>query len=130
MNNIWKRWEPKIELKNKYYIDTIKDEDNLIIELSDEVGTEKIIMRWDGCITSYTCTEESSRSILYDNNELTKWTFFKVENSQYLKWIEYQSLGIEQGDKLIHYCIIGINSVVDIIARYDPEISLVLNENN
>ena len=93
-----------------------------MIELSNEDETEKILLKWDGCVVSYTCSEESARSILYDKQELTKWTFFKVENSSYLKCIEEQSLVIEQRNKLTHYCIIGINSVVDIIASYEPEV--------
>lgn len=122
MSDIWKCWEPKKKLKNKYYVDSIKDEESFMMELSNEDETEKILLKWDGCVVSYTCSEESARSILYDKQELTKWTFFKVENSSYLKWIEEQSLGIEQRNKLTHYCIIGINSVVDIIASYEPEV--------
>lgn len=121
MKVIWKKWEPQKGLQNKYYIDEVTDdiEKGLSIVLSDEEG-KQLILNWDGVVESYMCTEESARTILYDNPELTMWTFFKIENSQYLQWIVEQSIGICQNDKIHHFCIIGINSIVDIVAGYEP----------
>ena len=125
MKILWKKWIPKENLKRKYYIDKIYEdlEGGLIIELSDE-DEEKIILNWDGVVESYMCTEESSRSEMYKNQDLTEWTFFEIESSEYVQWICEQSLGIQQSDKLHHFCIIGINAVIDVVASYTPSIAL------
>lgn len=117
----WKKWIPKEGLQDKYYVDKIIDdiEKNLMIELSDRNGN-KMILNWNGVVISYTCSEETTRSILYDNNELTKWTFFEVEDSRYLQWVCEQSLGIYQINTMRHFCIIGIDLVVDIVADFEP----------
>jgi hypothetical protein len=47
---------------------------------------------------------------------------FKVANSEYLEWISNQSYGIAETEKLTHFSIIAVDSIIDIIAAYEPKI--------
>ena len=118
---IWVKWNENHGISNKYYIDEIVDSDNLIIQLSDDRGSQ-IKLIWDGVVESYMCTEEINRTKNYSINELTSWTFFEVLNSRYLNWLYDESNCIIEKKKLHHFCLIGINSVVDIISSEFPQI--------
>ena len=76
---------------------------------------------WDCIVESYMCTDEINRTRdYYSNEKLTKWTFFEVQNSKYICWLHYKSIGILDIERVKHFCIIGINSVVDIVALDFP----------
>ena len=117
---IWNKWKPNSNLSNKYYVDSISDAEDFVIELSDEQGN-KIKLLWDCIVESYMCTDEINRTRdYYSNEKLTKWTFFEVQNSKYICWLHYKSIGILDIESVKHFCIIGINSVVDIVALDFP----------
>jgi hypothetical protein len=123
MKEVWEMWIPKNKLVEKYYVDSLKnDVEGLTIVLTNDINEKKLILRWEGVVESYTCSEESSRNELYANDSLTKWTFFNIKNSKYIEWINRQSSGICSLKELQHFCIVAIDSIVDIIAEYEPEI--------
>ena len=68
------------------------------------------------------CSEEVNRNKLYNNRDLTKWTFFEVINSRYINWLIEESDGILEKERLHHICIVGANCVVDVISWDYPEI--------
>ena len=51
----------------------------------------------------------------------------RIENSRWLAWFVEESLNIRAADRLIHWCIVTPNDIVDVIAGEPPVIS-VLNE--
>ncbi len=50
--------------------------------------------------------------------EFAQWPFFKIENSEYLKWFFDTSIGMAQirGWKFTHFSIMALDSMLDIIA--------------
>lgn len=122
MNEIYEKLFTTKKLCSKYYIDAINDEEQLIIRLSDEYRKKMLTLIWNGIVEAYMCSEESSRTLLYTNEVLTMWTFFEVNNSSFLKWLEKTSCGIIQLKDYHHICIVGINSVVDIVSVDYPQV--------
>lgn len=120
MDQKFVKWEPNTGLLGKYLLNGLsEDENGLELILSLEGNNTKLILKWECIVESYMCSQESSRSILYDN-EIAKWSFYQVINSKYLNWLCEQSLGICEYRPLKHFCIICNNSVIDIISELDP----------
>jgi hypothetical protein len=131
MEDIWERWEPVSEVSQKYYVDTIIDNiEGLKIVLSDSINEEsKIVIFFNNSVHAYRSTDESYRQKMlndidkkYGTKFYSEWTLFKVTNSEYLKWISNQSFGIAKSENLTHFIIVAIDSIIDIIAAYEPKI--------
>lgn len=129
MDEIWQRWEPTTELSKKYYIDSIIDNiQGLSIILSDaEIEDSKIEIVFDNSVHAYRSTDESYRQKIlnyidekYGTEFYSEWTLFKVVNSEYFEWIYNQSFGIAEIEELNHFSIIAVDSIIDIIAAYEP----------
>lgn len=137
MQEKWYRWEPANNLSKNYYIKSITDsvEDKFKIILSDaENSNKKILISFAHGVDAYRCTNESFTFLTIDSLEKTygtdfysNWAFFKVEDSEYLKWISKQSYGVYDGSKFpfTHFCILGVDAVVDIINTYEPTITFL-----
>lgn len=127
-NEIWSRWEPDVpNLACKYYIASIcyNYEDFRVI-LEEEGGDHKIELLFSA-ISSFCITDEGRRLKLYDKlsdsygtDFYRSWTFFKVEQSEYLKWLSIQSYEISDICKVQHFALLGIESVLDIRPLLKP----------
>lgn len=49
------------------------------------------------------------------------WTFFKVENSEYLKYLSEQSGAISDSYGVKQYSIITDEEIIDIVCTYEPK---------
>jgi hypothetical protein len=117
LNEKWIRWEFKEGLEKKYDIDMLENIDNkLLVNLSDANNDKKLNLKWDGSMEFYIYSYEVARSKLCENLDVMEWTFFKIENSKYLKWIKENFAKIYENKELYHFCIVGINFVLDIVA--------------
>jgi hypothetical protein len=130
----WERWEPISNLKKKYYIDDIIDTINglSIIVSEEEDEGKKIHIYFKRNAYAYTVVDETFRMKLidilsekYGSQFYGRWTFFKVKNSPYLRWISEQSYKISESRHLTHFCLISVDSVMDIISSYEPEFILM-----
>lgn len=131
MTEIWERWEPTTEISQKYYVDTIIDNiKGLRIILSDSENEDsKIEISFDNSVHAYRSTDEGYRQEMlnyidekYGTKFYSEWTLFKVTNSEYLEWISNQSFAIAESENLIHFAIVAVDSIIDIIAAYEPKI--------
>lgn len=134
MQEEWTRWKPIEGLAEKYDIDYILDGTNgLIIRVyEDNDPAKKIDVIFERYTDSYRHTKESFRSELihsldnkYGKSFYTKGTFFKVTGSEYIKWLSNASNTYSDMFPLIHFCILGVDSVVDVIARYEPTVIMI-----
>ncbi|MDR3258590.1 MAG: hypothetical protein LBT51_03130 [Fusobacteriaceae bacterium] len=116
MKEKWTIWNPKENLSGKYYIDSVDDFDvNPIIKLSNGINNKKLIIKWNGIINSYMYSKSNINKKLSESFDLTKWTFFKTEYSEYIEWVKVQSWHLYEDGHFYHYAIVGSNAVVDII---------------
>lgn len=121
----------------QYYIDLICDsEEGVKIVLSEDEGRTKkvqvILQTFVAAVAAHRCIDESfSTSLLmrlekqYGSKFYFEWSFFKVENSTYVNWLTLESDGVFNSKAYSHFCIFGVDSVVDIIAMGDPVVEFV-----
>lgn len=135
MNEEWIQWLPVDGLAKKYFADEILDGmDGFKIMLTDPAEEDKKVnIIFEDSVRAYRSTDESLRQEtirFIDNKYGTRFyaecTFFKVRNSEYIKWIEKQSYGVFDTEKLTHFSIIAMDSIIDVIATYEPRIELCI----
>lgn len=118
-------------MSGKYCLDAfLWPEEGLIIKLSK--GEQKIEILFDGYIDAFRYTNESfcfkifgDLSKQYGDDFYKDWSFFKVTNSEYLKWLSEKSHTWSDRFPFIHFCIFGGNEVIDILAQYEPKIRFI-----
>ena len=114
---------------NAYYIKTLLDDyDGLKITMWNGEKNGKLILIYFEAVESYQYCDEHSKIDLW--SELSKsygkdfyanYNFFKLENSNYIKWLNTSSYGITEGMGLQHYVLMDRDSVIDIISYGEPE---------
>lgn len=126
MTEQWSRWKPIEGLLSKYDLDTIIDNEEGLKIIFD-CDQKKVTVFFKNGAASYIKTDATLRSYLI--GDLTKeykaifyasWTFFKVENSLYLSWLEVQSCTISQGYELQHFSFITDNFIIDVATSGEP----------
>jgi hypothetical protein len=129
----WERWEPIKNLSSEYYLESILfDDDGLKIILSDEIdSTKKLNIVFDGVVASYKLTDETYKietwaflDKQYGKAFYSKWRFFRVFNSSYLKILSEDSCGIADSHELLHFVITG-NEVLEVIVAYEPIVEII-----
>lgn len=129
----WVRWQPLEKLSGKYYLESITwSEQGVIIILSDKSNTQKIEIRFENFVDAYRCTNESFYFLVFSDlskqygTEFYKdWSFFKINNSEYIQWLSIKSATWADQFSFTHFSIFGGDEIIDIVARYEPEIKLI-----
>lgn len=127
----WTKWEPVSGIFGRYYIDffgMVGDEWDFVVRLNDQHQAQKIEIKFTGVVTSYRYTNESycfgvfgDLSKKYGDDFYSDWSFFKIIGSDYVQWIIDKSY--DSG--FIHFCIIGGDEMLDIVATYEPEVRII-----
>jgi len=128
----WIRWEPVNDLSGKYYLDSWSwPEEGLLIGLSNEKKAKKIQILFAGTIGSFRYINESfcfkicgNLSEKYGDEFYKNWSFFKIENSEYLKLMSDSSHGWADRFHFKHFCIVGGDEIIDIVVNSDPEVTV------
>jgi hypothetical protein len=126
----WFRWEPITELKQACDIISIKDDrEGLEIIVGGRKTDQKMTVIFDPA-WAYRTTYETYRMFLisdlfelYGDKFCVERSFFRVENSSYMKWLSIESAGLT--DKLIHFVIMDNDFVMDIAAYEEPKIRII-----
>ena len=134
MQEQWTRWEPIEGLAREYYIDSIIDNRDgleiILFDPSDKTKKLRVFFR-DGA-SSYRNINES-----YVDQSLTDLekslgtrkrgggTLFKVVNSRYLKTLSEESRTLTDDMGFIHFCFLLGDNMLDVVDRFDPEVSFI-----
>lgn len=132
----WIRWNPIItnkDLNGNYYIEEINDNCNLFnVTLEHEKTKEKISILFANLILASRHIDESLAPALftklsdkYGDEFYAQWAFFKVENSELLEWLSNYSGGLLNEYKPLHFVIKGVETILDIVATYEPEVKII-----
>ncbi|GMU18843.1 MAG: hypothetical protein AMXMBFR12_00350 [Candidatus Babeliales bacterium] len=130
MQETWTRWEPITRLSHNYYCESLIDtpDDGFQIRLFDEEG-KKLLISFSESVDAYRSTDGSfsydtieSLEKKYGKEFYSTWSFFKIENSEFLEWIKKESQGTFEIYQLQHFCFWTIDCRIDVINNYDPEI--------
>lgn len=135
MDMKFSKWQPNAEIGNKSYdIESITNDYNgLKITLVDEENV-KIIIEWEGVIESWCCSREEARFkfIASEWQQIRKkysnWSFFKVDESPYINWVYEEGGGFEEKESYIHFMIVTLNHVIDVISMSEPDSCKVMKE--
>jgi len=91
----------------------------------------KLKMKHD-VIYIYRMSDEDSRSKLidqlikkYNENFVKNWTFFKVENSEYLQYLSKESLTISDYNNFSHFALITNDEIIDLVNSFEPIIEFI-----
>ena len=135
MGGDWKVWVPLEEekIKGNYYIQSVEDTlDGLKVVMESELDDFKVRITFSDYVWSYRNTNESycwqifsELSDKHGDDFYKDWAFFKIENSEYLKWISNNSAKIYDDGGAEHFVIKGLEQVVDIINDEEPKIEIV-----
>jgi len=133
MHEKWIKWEPTEGLAPLYYIDEIHDTmAGFTIKLS-ECNNEKngITILFENGVESYRNADESFRLKLFpllSKEEgiglLGQWAFFKVENSEYIRWLSEESYKWFDALRTTHFAFITGNDVLDVVSTDEPKVIL------
>lgn len=134
MQEKWTRWEHANDnLAKKYSIESMTEtiEGRFEIILSDRANSEKVYVSFPDGVEAYRNTNESyTLEIInhldqaYSKEFYAHWTFFRIENSEYLEWLADKSHGVSDDYQLMHFCILGLNAMIDIACFCDPIVSI------
>lgn len=134
MQEQWTRWEPIVGLAGKYYLESIADTfDGFKAFFFDAKNhNKKIQVIFEDSVHSYIRTDESCRSDLifrlknqYGSEFYATWTFFKVTNSEYLRWLSEQSCTFSDYLKMQHFSFITMDFILDIVTNYEPRVEFI-----
>ena len=129
----WTPWNPIKDLSGQYFVDSLQEsKDQFIIKLSNYRDGKKIQIRFQHGIDTYRYINESFCFGIISELEkkyagsldLTS-IFFKITHSDLLKLMSKKSSGVSEAYPFIHFCIIAGDEIVDIIARYEPEVKII-----
>lgn len=94
------------------------------IHLKEEAGERRrFYLKFSDLPTAFRITNESMRLATMPilTNEVRATSFFLVENSKFLKWLNSESLDIYKDDPIWHLAILT-DEWIDIICNDDPKV--------
>ena len=131
MQENWIVWNPSNLPKGEYVVtDFVQNVDGVKIILDDEKNIVEIF--FDGTPSIIRISNEglrmrTGREVLqkyYDDYFFRDWFLFKVENSKLSKWAEEESCGFYEAKQLTHYCIVTIEELIDVLASFEPIVTV------
>jgi hypothetical protein len=88
---------------------------------------KKILVTFNQSIDAYRSTDESFRLKTMSEIDQSQgsafygqWTFFKVENSNYIQWLAEEAPEIFIPKDYMHFSFISVEGFVDIVTTYEP----------
>ena len=132
MSEKWSKWIPSKKVPAILYPEKIVDSnEGLFISFKNQSKSQNIIFIYDGTLFTYRNTEEGVflRTIDYLHKNYSpdfygEWSLFKVENSQYLRWFNEESLGVYQDQNIEHYVFYTSDVIIEVLSPYSPEIEI------
>jgi hypothetical protein len=110
--------------------DSLRDAAGVLeIVLLDE-KKEKVIVRFDDFVAYRKLDEGDAFNILHEISTTSTLghTLYLVDGSQFLEWFSGESQHVRDRQGLKHFCLITLNSVVDVIAFNEPKVQQSIKE--
>ncbi len=135
-NEKWSKWIPIQGLAVKYDLVSLThdNENGLILTLVDKAcDKNKLKVVFPGWIAGYRYSDEAyaygriahyfSR---YTASYFCEWTFFKVTDSEYLKYASYMSFGMSDDmAPLTHFVFFTTEFIFEVLAVYEPSFEII-----
>ena len=132
----WIKWEPIKNLSSKYYEESFSDDENgLKFILVDAINKRRRItveIRSDSYLKRNQEFRQATINFLdkhYGSKFHSEWTFFKIINSKYIKWLSEESYGVfdlnDDEYPLNHFVFLTENSIIDIVDSWEPKVKFI-----
>lgn len=121
--NKYLTWQPIPDITGRVIIDGVEDFDDglvLYIHISKTNKSFKIV--FDPYI-AYRNMDESYRTRTFSEHGGFLNSLNLVENSSWLEWLNVESQGYYQDEKIIHYSIITDADCIDVLSKFSPHIT-------
>lgn len=134
----WTHWQPIEALSKRYYLESITDDDEglSLLFIEEKNQSNKLRLLFGYSADAYRKTYETYRSKLihevdekYGGDFYGNRTFFKIENSSYVKWLSETSYNISDSHNFMHFAFFTDNFVIDVLALRDPKIEFLTSYN-
>ncbi len=128
----WIKWEPDKKLPDKVFLKRLIDDKNgVLLELASEDEANIIIVSFAESVVSLRNSDETRRlrtieflDKIYGRDFYAKWSFFKVNQSSYVKWLSQETYDIYADHNIEHYVFLAANGIVDVLSTYAPNVSV------
>ena len=109
----------------RYAEDRISDEAGTLEIILEDESEAKLSVSFDAYLAFRKMDEGDALHTLEDISETSELgtRLYLVEDSEYLRWFHFESGTIHKGQKLAHYCLTTIDSVIDVISFEPPTVS-------
>lgn len=128
----WIRWEPIPNLSGNFIINSFCMSEKTQILLSAEHHDIKLEIVFNHNVDAYRYINESwgfsvfeDLAEKYGGNFYKDWSFFKIQNSNYIKSLSDSSIGVSDSFSFIHFCIMSSEEIIHILARYEPTVKIL-----
>lgn len=129
----WVKWEPVGNLTGEFYEEFICDRDDgfrIVLYKKNDGEKIRLQIKWKRFVASYTVTNETYLDKVFSDLRARDGTYaggmlFKIINSEYLKRLSYSSGSLSDYMSFTHFVILSSDSVIDVVADYEPEIEFV-----
>jgi len=107
-------------------IKSISDNYDGLTVILENNELELLTIRWADVESYCRSTEEVRFKFIAGEwqqvrKEFPNCSFFKITNSSYIKWIKEQAGGFMDEEELIHFMIVSMDYVLDIVSKYEPD---------
>ncbi len=126
----WIQWKPLNSLEELYTVNSIKLINiEIIVTLTPVNKNNNAKIAFSAAVATcrftsspYDLSPYAKKAICYPN---TNWSFFQVENSDYLKWLSKMSYTLSDDRKFSHYVITAKNKTIEMIIHHEPNIDFL-----
>lgn len=136
MNEIWEVWHPQGNIIYKAYIHSVIDYEctQMLITLSNKKLQPQHAVEinfYNGAYASTllygTFIQKLKDNLIqeYGKEFLQTSSCFKIRNSSYIEWVSAQSYEIVGLPYAQHFCIFTSDTVVHLIAPYEPHVKFL-----
>lgn len=128
----WSKWEPDNKLPDKVYLKRLIDDKNgVLLEFTSTDETTIIIVSFGESVVSFRNSDEARRlrtiqflDKTYGKDFYARWSFFKVNKSSYVKWLNQETDDIYAEYNVEHYVFLAADDIVDVLSTYPPNVSV------
>jgi hypothetical protein len=128
---VFKLWKPITDVPRSWNWRGLGDSPSgLVVELEDGDDPSRVLRISFGITEAYRACDESKRlktlkAIGEQHPNLRGYTFFIIENSEFLEWFHGESLGIWIERPITHYQVCTSGDIIDVLSEVEPTVEWI-----
>ena len=117
--------EAEIFGAGRYAEDRIIDEGGVLVVLLTDEANKSLRVAFNAYLAFRKMDEGDAFHTFADIEETSQpgTHLYAVADSEYLRWFHFESEATHKSQKLTHYCLTTVDSVIDVISFEPPDVS-------